>query len=32
MALIETLERDHWRSHLESYFEQAVELLGRVIN
>ena len=28
MALIENLERDNWRSHLESYFEQAVELLA----
>lgn len=28
MALIETLERDHWRSHLENYFEQAVDLLA----
>ena len=28
MALIENLERDNWRSRLESSFEQAVELLA----
>ena len=28
MALIENLERDNWRSFLESCFEQAVELLA----